>query len=81
MKEICSAEYRILKRLEELAFLEKSTAAVAACKAYLALSSFAKQRIEMEVDDLSNKSDEELDKEIRELQKKLHILPSIKDAS
>lgn len=64
---------RMLKRLEELAFTEKGNSAVVAAKAYLALSSFAKQRVSMEISDVSLMSDEKLDQEIEELEKKYKL--------
>ena len=71
-KQVDKGAYRVLKRLEELAFLEKSNAAVAACRAYLALSSFSHQRIEMSVDDVRDMPQRDLDKEIEMVQKLLN---------
>jgi transcription initiation factor TFIIIB Brf1 subunit/transcription initiation factor TFIIB len=69
-KEVDSGAIRILRRLEELAFTEKGNAAVAAAKAYLDMTSYRRQRIEIK-DEVAEMNEENLDKEIERISKML----------
>ena len=71
IEQVDKGAYRVLKRLEELAFNESGNAAVSACRAYLALSSFGKSKVSLEIEDLNKLSEKEIDAEIKELQLKL----------